>query len=184
MRKLEVGQPLEPGVAGYDELPEYNYRSGQHRLILFLRNVTAQEIEAVRSASVKLAFTVINDVLIFQYRFGSVIRWSDATYTWHKVPAEEQIRPPRLTGAQRALLEIILVEATTGVIEVLRLVSMSPTFSQRLHTAIERQADTPFPADYDAQARRIFSAYSSNQLRDRALASCTGGDTTDRPSPY
>lgn len=33
-------------------------------------------------------------------------------------------------------------------------------------------------------ARRVFETYSSRQLRDRALASCTGGDTTDRPSPY
>lgn len=189
MRTLAVGQLLEPGVTRYDEMPEYNYRSGIHRLIIAMRNLTPAEVEAVRHADVKLAFTVIGDVLIFQYRFGAVLPWSDAAYTWHKVPPAEQIRPPALTGEQRVLLEIILVEATTGIIHALRVVSMSPTMSRRLHEAINRQADAPFPASgllstYDAQQQRIFARYTSKQLRDRALASCTGGDTEDRPSPY
>lgn len=184
MRTLNVGQLLEPGVTRYDEMPEYNYRSGIHRLIIAMRNLTPEEIEAVQHASVKLAFTVIGDVLIFQYRFGSVLPWSDATFTWHKVPVAEQVRPPALSGEQRSLLEIFLVDAATGVIQAIRVVSMSPTMSRRLHEAITRQADAPLPADYDEQARRVFAQYTSNQLRNRALASCTGGDTMDRPSPY
>ena len=184
MRTLTVGHLLEPGVTRFDEMPEYNYRSGVHRLIIAMRNLTAKEIEAVKSATVKLAFTVIGDVIVFQYRFGTVLPWSDATYTWHKVSAAEQIRPRALTGEQRMMLEIILVEATTGIIQALRVVTMSPTMSRRLHEAINRQADAPFPTDYDAQLQRLFANYTSAQLRDRALASCTGGDTTDRPSPY
>lgn len=184
MRTLAVGQLLEPGVTRYDEMPEYNYRSGVHRLIIAMKNLTPEEIDAVRHADVKLAFTVIGDVLIFQYRFGAVLPWSDAAYTWHKVPAAEQIRPPQLVGDQRVLLESILVEATTGIIHALRVVSLSPSMSRRLHEAINRQADAPFPADYDTQTRRVFATYTSRQLRDRALASCTGGDTTDRPSLY
>lgn len=35
-----------------------------------------------------------------------------------------------------------------------------------------------------AEGQSSHETYSSRQLRDRALASCTGGDTTDRPSPY
>lgn len=184
MRTLKVGEHLEPGVTRYDEMPEYNYRGGQHLLIIAMSRPTPEEIEAVRSAAVKLAFTVVDTILVFQYRFGSVLPWSDAVYTWHKVPPAEQVRPPRLSGEQRALLTIVLVAAATGVVEALRIVSMSPTFSQRLHRAIERQIDDTFPADYDAQVARVFAAYTSRQLRDRALASCTGGDAVDRPSLY
>lgn len=182
--KLEVGQPLRPGVTRYPELPEYNYLSGGHGLVLYLLDITPAEREAVRRAPVKLAFAVIGDVLFFLYRFGTEIPWSDASYTWHKVPPEWQVRPPALTGEQRILLTIALVEASTGIVEAIRVVTMSPTMSRALHLAINRQADAPFPADYDEQVRRVYAATTSNQLRRRAIASCTGGDTMDRPSPY
>jgi len=183
-RQLAVGQPLEPGVTRYEELPEYNYRNGEHRLLLFMENITLDELAAVREGDAKFAFTVIGDVLIFQYRFGSALPWSDAAYTWHRVPEEEQIRPPALEGPQRAALLIILVEATTGIVQALRMVSLSPTMSRRLHEAINRQAAAPLPADYDDQIRRIFERFTSKELRDLALASCTGGDVADRASPY
>lgn len=184
MRRIEVGQLFEPGVTHYEEMPEYNYRSGAHRLLIPMRNLRPEEIEAVRSADAKFAFTVIGDVIVFQYRFGSVLPWSDAAYTWHKVPAAEQIEPPQLTGNQRMLLEIILIEATTGIVQVIRVVSFSPTFSRRLHKAIREQAARPLPADYDQQTAQIFARYTSKQLRDMTYASCSGGDQQDRPSPY
>lgn len=182
--KLIVGDLMPGGQTQYDEIPEYNSRSGAHRLIIPMAQATAEEIEAVKTGDVKLAFTTIGDVIMFQARFGAIIPWCDAAYTWHKLPAEEQIRPPELTGNQRMMLTIILLEATTGEILAIRAVSMSPTMSKRLNAAINRQADAPFPADYDEQAWGIFNRYSSQQLRDKALASCTGGDSTDRPSPY
>lgn len=184
MRELKVGELLEPGVVEYDEMPEYNYRGGAHVLIIPMNRPTPEEIEAVRSAALKLAFTVIDDILIFQFRCGSTIPWSDAVYTWYRVPPAEQARPPRLTGEQRALLTVILVDAETGIIEALRVVSMSPTFARRLHQAIERQIDGTFPTDYDDRVARLFNAHTSRQLRDRALATCNAGDTIDRPSPY
>jgi hypothetical protein len=184
MRTLKVGELLEPGVTEFKEMPEYNYRSGSHRLIIAMKNIRRVELLAVKSVPARFAFTVIGDVLVFQYRFGTTLPWSDAAYTWHKVPAAEQVRPPKLTGKQRILLEIVLVEAKLGIIEALRAVSLSPTFSQRLHKAINAQADAPMPADYDAQVQHIFDTFTSAQLRDRAIASCTGGDDIDRDAPY
>lgn len=181
---IAVGQPLQPDVTRYQEMPEYNYRNGGHHLMIAMANIRPGELEAVKSAPANFAFTVVGDVLVFQYRFGAALPWSDAAYTWHKVPAAEQLRPPKLIGQERALLEIILVEATTGIVKAIRAVSLSPTFSQRLHTAINRQADAPMPADYDAQVQRIFDTFTSAQLRDRAIASCTGGDDVDRDAPY
>lgn len=184
MPTIAVGQPYQKGVTQFPEMPEYNYWRGGHRLAIFMAGITPDELAAVKSAPVQLAFTVVGDVLVLQYRFGAGLPWSDATYTWHKVTPVDQARPPKMIGQERALLEIILVEATTGIVKAIRVVSFSPTFTQRLHAAINRQADAPLPADYDAQAQRVFKNFTSKQLRDRALASCTGGDDTDRPAPY
>jgi hypothetical protein len=184
MYEVKVGKLFKAGVTHYEEMPEYNYRSGVHQLLIAMQHLRPEEIEAVRSARASFAFTVIKDVLVFQYRFGSVLSWSDAAYTWHKVSVAEQQLPPEVAGEQRAMLEIVLIEATTGIVKVIRAVSFSPTFTRRLHQAIRQQAVRPFSPDYDSQVRQIFAAFSSSQLRHKAIASCTGGDTVDRESPY
>lgn len=184
MQIIEVGKLFAEGITEYTEMPEYNYRSGSHRLIIAMAGLSAREIEAVKSGDVKFAFTVIRDVLVLQYRFGSVLPWSDATYTWHKVPANEQVLPPEITGQQRATIEIFLIEATTGIVKAIRLVSFSPTFTKLLHKVIRGQAARPFPSDYDYQVQAVFRNYTSAELRKRALASCNGGDGVDRPATY
>lgn len=184
MRTIQVGQLFDPAITVWPETPEYNYRSGQHRLIIPLRRPRPDEVEAVRSGAAKFAFTTIGPVLVFQYRFGTVLPWSDALYTWHKVPVEERVEPTALTGEQRVPLQVFLVDAATGITQVIRVLSLSPTFSRRLHEAIRQQAAEPLPANYDELAQRVLDTYTSRQLRDRAVASCTGGDDIDRPSPY
>ncbi len=185
MRTIEVGKLFDPRLTRWpDGVSEYNYRSGHHRLIIPLARPTPDEVEAVRFGAAKFAFTVIGPVIVFQYRFGTALSWSDALYTWHKVPVEERVEPAVLTGEQRVPLQVFLVDAATGIVQAIRILTLSPTFSRRLHEAIRRQAAEPFPADYDAQARRVLATYTSRQLRDRALASCNGGDEVDRPSPY
>jgi hypothetical protein len=185
MRTIEVGKLFDPRLTRWDDgVSEYNYRGGYHRLIIPLARPTPDEIEAVRFGAAKFAFTTIGPVIVFQFRFGTAISWSDALYTWHKVPVEERVEPVTLTGEQRVPLEVFLLDAATGIVRAIRVLTLSPTFSRRLHEAIRRQAAEPFPDNYDELAAHVLTNYTSRQLRDRALASCTGGDGVDRPSPY
>lgn len=184
MHTIKVGELFDPALRVWPEAPEYNFRSGVHRLIIALRRPRADEVEAVRVGAAKFAFAVIGPVLVFQFRFGTALPWSDALYTWHKLPAGERVEPAALSGEQRVPLEVFLVDAATGVVRAIRVVTLSPTFSRRLHEAIRQQAAAPFPANYDELAQRVLDTYTSKQLRDRALASCAGGDEIDRPAEY
>lgn len=179
MRTIAVGQLLAPGVRHYDEIPEYNYRGaepgGYHRLILPLRHPRSIEIRAFKTGTAEFAFGLIGPALVFLYRFGPAIGWGDAFYTYHKLPAAEQTLPPVLTGQQRALVECILVEANTGIVKALRVVSFSPDFSRLLHEAIRKQAAAPYPADYDRQVRALMDKYDTQQLLAQAQARCFGG---------
>ena len=76
------------------------------------------------------------------YRFGEILPWSDSAFSWWNV-AEEVRRIPeqRKHPAERTLLKIILVEATTGVIKAIRVTTFSPEFTERLHRGIRRQAN-------------------------------------------
>jgi hypothetical protein len=82
------------------------------------------------------------------------------------------------------MLHVIFIDANTGIVEALRVLTFSHSFTKRLHKAIREQAARPFPDHYDQQAKLLFVNYSTKQLRQRALASCTGGTHHDNPAPF
>lgn len=146
---LTNGGPIQEGV-------EYNFRFGQHELLMALSNLTEQKILAIRKGTAEFALFVQGDVLLFLYRFGNAVPWSDAPYCWHLVPSDQRTLPPEATACEGELLRIILVEATTGIVKGLRVIGLSPDFTQALHRAIATQAARPFPWDYDEQLQAIY----------------------------
>lgn len=175
---LTVGRPYIESKTQWPEAVEYNYRSGSHELRLFYPNLSAQEIADVGRGLVRLAFAVRGDVIYLCWRFGEQ-SWCDATYSIHLVPAAERSTPPiPVTPEERALLQVILVEATTGIIAAMRVVSFSPDFTRRLHAAIRDQLSRTWPGEdaYLTQCTRLYSAYTSKQIAEQlAVATCRGG---------
>jgi hypothetical protein len=177
MYEYKVGQPYNPNVKNWPETPQYNYRQGEHELVLFFNKPSISETLAVKQGKAEFALTVKDDIIFFLYRFGQpvVINWSDAPYTWHLVPeAERTILPEQLpaTGEKRVLLRIILVDATTGLICAIRIVTLSPSFTSRLNQAILEQSQKPFDAkSYDMQLQQAYRSYpESSQLLKLAIA--------------
>ncbi len=104
----------------------------------------------------------------------------DCSYQWHRVSPEERTDPPAwedTSPALRALLSIILVEATNGVILALRTVTYSPSFTRSFHRAIADQAGLPYdPAAHDAAVADIVRRLSTEQLWERCTVRCVGGE--------
>lgn len=48
MHAYEVGQLYHPSLRSWPETPQYNYRSGEHELVLFLASPSLREVEDVR----------------------------------------------------------------------------------------------------------------------------------------
>lgn len=174
MSVVQVGKPYIPGKTSYPEAGEYNYRSGTHELRIFLGDATAAEISAVESGEAEFAFAYEQpDILMFLYRFGRVLTWSDAPYTIHLVPEAQRAEPPILIGDERALLSIILIDARSGIVKAIRVVSLSSGMSAKLHAHIQRQAAAPFDESaYDAALAALQSRFTSPALVRRAVASC------------
>lgn len=185
MRTVTVGELLTPGVTCLPQIPEYNYRGGYHILVVSYERLVKAEIEAFRTGAAYFSLSVFGDVLVFQFRFGAVLPWSDCTFTWHKVTAEEQQLPSvTYVGEERTLITAILAEATTGIVKVMRVLSFTPDFTRALHQAIADQAARPFPSNYDALAVKVLRDYSSRDIRNRSIASCKGGDNYNRQAPF
>lgn len=172
----EVGKPYNPNVTRWEELPEYNFRSGQHELLLFFRAPTGAEIESVKTGAARFAFTVEHDVIFLLYEFKPGVNWGDAAFQIHLVKPDERKLPEPEATETRALLSVMLIDADTGILRAMRAITFSPEFTRALHEAIRQQAAAPFDPDtHRARVQRIYARLDTNDLRRRAVATCKGG---------
>ncbi len=177
-----MGQPYLAGRTQWPEDVDYNYRAGRHELRLFLARPSPAEVRDIRQGEAEFAFLVSEDVIVFLYRFGMAIPWSDKPYSWHLL---KQARPdeatiPDTTGTvePHALLDVILIDASTGIIRGLRVVTFSPAFTTALHLAIAQQAARPWPGDmeYNRQVQALYQRYPTSRAMVRdAVALTLGG---------
>lgn len=178
MTTLSVGQLYNPLRTQWPECSQYNYRSGAHELLLFFGSPTDREVKAARKGKAEFALFVRQPVIILAYKFGDGIPWSDAVFSIHLVPESERDLPSAdLESEVRATLQVLLVDAHTGILRALRLVSFSPAFTRALHTGIREQAAAPWDsARYDAAVAELYALYPSSEAFVRvAQARCTGG---------
>jgi len=82
------------------------------------------------------------------------------------VPVAERHLPPAPLGSDfRAVLNVVLVDAQSGIVQGIRLVTLSPTLTHRLFEAIRQQAAQPFDQGYyEATLQAIYEARSSEDL--------------------
>ena len=130
----------------------------------------------MRGGQAEFGLFVQDEQIILLWRFLPGFPWSDLPYTWHVVPAEQQVPPATLNGEERVMLNVVLVNANTGKIEALRGTSWSPEFSQRMHQAILDQAAMPWnKAAYDRKLSQIQQRATPEALLKKAVVRCTGG---------
>ena len=180
MHRLEVGKPYHPGRRRWPEGSDYNFRNGGHELRLFVGGATLPEVEAVRSGPVQFGFFAEPEGLFLITRFGTRMSF-DCSYHWQRMaettgdrtmpPASEETSP-----ALRALLAIILIEATSGVVLALRTVTFSPEFTRAIDRAIADQAAGPYdPAGHREWADGMTARLSTDQRWERCTMRCPGG---------
>lgn len=177
MLALEVGQPYVKGKTQWPEAADYSYRRGQHELRLFMDRPTTHEVEVVRSGLSRFALAVTGPVLWLAFAFGD-LPWNTATFNIHLVPEAEREAPPAPTRIQqRALLHVVLVDAATGLVQALRVLALSGTFTNALHKAIQGQLDQGWAGldAFDIERAEIASAYRNRDIAKMlAVAACTG----------
>ena len=177
MGLLTVGS-LYSDRTQWEEGADYNFRADTHELRLFYQRPSAAEVSDIESGRAAFALATYRDVIIICYRFGEQ-PWSDATYTWHLVPEDERTIPDfPASDEERALLHIVLIDATTGIVKALRACTYSPAFTAALHDAIRYQSAQPFNREeYDRQSQRVYAGHTSRQIATQlARYRCVGGE--------
>ena len=178
MHLLEVGKPYDASRPRWPEGADYNWRAGQHELMLFVARPTPEEVDAVQSGPVEFGMSVEPEGLFVVTRFGRTLAF-DSSYQWHRVDPAERVPPPpheETSPALRAVLAILLVDASTGVVRALRAVSYSPEFTRALHRAIADQAAAPFDALAHERWVAGLHRFTTLQLWGETTIRCQGGD--------
>src|SRR6516165_5080205 len=127
LHALEVGKPYDPRLRSWSEGADYNFRSGAQELRIFLARPTRSEVEAIRSGPVEFGFFAEPLGLFLLTRFGSFLSF-DCSYHWQRmaeVTGDRTLPPASLETSPelRAILTIILIEASDGVVRAVRVVS-------------------------------------------------------------
>lgn len=163
---IAVGHPYAPGYSHVPEGYQFNWSNGRLELLIVWNAPTPQEVEGVRRAPLQVGLVIEGPIIFFLYQFKGFTSWGDAPYTVHMVPIAERHSPPALLGSDfRAVLSVVLVDAQSGIVQGIRLVTLSPTLTHRLFEAIRQQAVQPFDQGYyEATLQAIYEARSSEDL--------------------
>jgi hypothetical protein len=174
----QLDKPYVLGRTSWPEAVEYNFRSGEHELRLLLKWPSLAASNAVSHGPCEFALVVEGPVILFLYQFGAAIAWSDVPYLWHLLPKEQRTLPDAESSEARALLQVILVDAGTGLVRALRVVTFSLAFTGVIHAAIRSQAEFPWigPVGYDIALANIYRRYPTTaDLLRHAIARTRGG---------
>lgn len=179
MQIVTLGKQFFEGRNELPEAIEYNYQGGHHTLLIAMKNLHQREIRAVREEKAEFGLYCENGIIFFLYRFGEILGWSDSAFSWWNVAEEDRLLPSLQTDpGSRILLKIILADAATGIVEAIRVTTLSPEFTQKLHQAIYRQAMAGefSREEFVSRSLAVYNAKTSADLANGALIKTTGGD--------
>jgi hypothetical protein len=180
LTSYSVGKLYNPNRTSWPESGQFNYRGGATELCLFYDNPTESEVSDLRSGISRFALVPYHTVIFLLYRIGENGRWSDATYSWWRVPDPERVPPPTdLTPEARVLLHLNLVNSRDGILNAMRLVTLSPGFTRTLFSEIRRQMARGRPDDpaYERQVSQAYALWPTTRaMLSAAIARTRGGD--------
>lgn len=185
MHLYKVGELYHPAKTSWPECNQLLYR-GECELQMFMRSPAAAEIAAAKEGVSQFALYDRDGLIVLLHRFMPArghttgIPWSESSFAYGLMQPGDRVPPPdpaSLTPESRELLHLLLVDAATGVIRVLRTVSLSPEFGVRFFDALRSQLAAPFDrAAYMAAISDLYARYHSEQLVPLASIRCRGGD--------
>ena len=179
MQIVAIGKPLFEERCELPEAVEYSYQSGDHTLLLSMKNLHPQEIEAVREREAEFGLYCENGIVFLLYRFGDALPWSDSAFSWWNIAEEDQRIPaPRENPEERILLKIILTEASNGIVKAIRVTTLSPRFTEKLHDAIREQAagEELSRAEFVKRSLKVYENRTPSDLATKAIVKTKGGE--------
>ena len=156
--KLEAGAPLPFNAPG--EIC-FTMSGGNPTLIIQLPNLTAEEIQSVKSGEAQFKVIGLDGVIFWLVKLGTM-EWMDVPYSPH---LDKGITIPEIPDGTGLAIQIILVEATTRIVKVLRLITVPTNTSRSFLKKVQYELQQPFNFnEYGLKVQKIYASYSTATL--------------------
>ncbi|WP_370852163.1 hypothetical protein [Megasphaera elsdenii] len=156
--KLAVGSPLPFNAPG--EIC-FTMSGGNPTLIIQLPNLTAEEIQSVKSGEAQFKVIGLDGVIFWLVKLGTM-EWMDVPYSPH---LDKGITIPEIPDGTGLAIQIILVEATTRIVKVLRLITVPTNTSRSFLKKVQYELQQPFNFnEYGLKVQKIYASYSTAAL--------------------
>lgn len=156
--KLAVGSSLPFNAPG--EIC-FTMSGGNPTLIIQLPNLTAEEIQSVKSGEAQFKVIGLDGVIFWLVKLGTM-EWMDVPYSPH---LDKGITIPEIPDGTGLAIQIILVEATTRIVKVLRLVTAPTNVSRAFLKDVQAELQQPFNFnEYGLKVQKIYASYSTVAL--------------------
>lgn len=188
MHLYQVGGLYHPSRTRWPQTCQFNFRDGEAELVIFLSGPKPEEVSGIRSGKAEFALLVERGLILLLFQFHraglapmgatkTAMPWSEAVFNWWRLPeGERRVPGDEPTEESRQLLSVLLVDASTGILLVIRAVTLSPEFTEALRSAIRAQALAEKFLGEEEVLASLYQRYpqTSGMVRD-ASARCTGG---------
>lgn len=175
-KKIEVGTLYKDGKTKYNEGVIFNVTNSGLQLEVYFNNPTQKEIDSFKStAQYKFGLFKKDGILFFLSKFDN-LNWMDAPYSVGLNEDVDSIILQEPTTGNGYNLNVVLINAATGVLVSSRIIGLQHRFSKILKIEFDKQKALG-KIDKIAHANnlnKIFASYSSNAMVKNAIITYTG----------
>jgi len=165
---IEVGKPLFPGRR-WPEGVIFEYTESGPMLILAFNNPTPKEIECAKTGQIEMGYYEYKSVIFICVKIQGCGDWMDAPFSIRLYENKIFDWSDPVDDGKGLGIQIIMLDALTGIVKSIRLIGATTEFSRGLRKAIMRQYEQEFnEAEYHRQINEIYRNYSSSDLAKRA----------------
>jgi len=180
LTQFEVAKPLIEGKTRWPEGWMYDRWSGLDTLVCFTSHPTAKEINGMGAdGRLDLGLVVQKETILLVADAPDAGLRGDAPYSIHLTPKESRDVPPAVRdGETKAIAQVMLVDATTGIVKALRYSTLSNAFTIALYEAIRKQGREAFsPSRHMDNIQTLYARHPTlRSLMRASVARTTVGD--------
>lgn len=166
--KIEVDKLFWPGIQSWPERFEYRVFDGNHMLQICAGRLKKRDIEAFHRGPIHLGLFLSEGVAFVLFKLDGLYDWSDQAISMGLVHAADREIPPLQEGTYQ-LLNVVLVEAETGLVKGMRAVTWSPHAASVLHRALSQQLETSFDLARHAEVvAKVYAQHPNSKALARA----------------
>lgn len=175
MNILAIGQLFDETVKHWPEGTMFNHDASGTWLIYFYSSPSRIEISSIQQGDAQFGLYMAGPVIFLLHKFHPM-PWNDSPYSVWLVHEDER-KLPEISDSLHALLRVVLVDTTTGLIAALRALTFSAQFTKTLHQAIHFQASLDWdPSLHDQVIQDVYSSLTTDDMVRQCKLFCKGGE--------